>query len=260
MNEPCTTRVAAAAVACALALLVPASAADRALEIMREVDRGQRARSRSYVGAVEVRDQQGKVRRKQWAVSAAGPRGESQVLVRFSAPPEVAGVGLLTLNHLDRPAEQWLYTPEIKRDRRITAQEKSARFMGTDFSNEDMEEHSVDNYAYESLPDDGLGGHAAYKIRGVYKDLNQTQYSSLILWVRKDIMVTTLTEFYIGREQRKTLTADDWQQIQGIWTSRSLEMKDLAARSSTTVRLSNIKYNVTFDADWFTLRNLRKTF
>ena len=233
-------------------------AASRALEIMREVDHGQRTTSRSNIGAVEVIDRKGKILRKRWSFTAEGYRGDSKVLVRFSDPPEVRGVGLLTLNHQDRPAEQWLYTPAIKRDRRIASQEKSGRFMGTDFSNEDMEERSVENYDYDQLADDVFDRHPTYKVKGVYRDRENTQYSYLIFWVRKDIMVTTFTEFYVGHDLRKTLAVGDFQLLQGIWTPQSMEMKDLVAGSTTRVRLSDIAYNATFEPDWFTLRNLRK--
>src|SRR5262249_23156425 len=104
----------------------------------------QRSESRSQDGAIEVNDK-GKVLHKNWTFWAQGSRGESKVLVRFTGPPEIRGVGLLTLNHPGRAAEQWLYTPSIQRDRRITAQEKSARYRATDYRKEDREERSVED-------------------------------------------------------------------------------------------------------------------
>ena len=246
------------ALLCLAPLLSGAAADDRALEIMREVDRRQRVDSRTNVGAIEVTDRKGKVSRKRWRFWAEGARGDSRVLVRFSDPPEVRGVGLLTLNHRERPAEQWLYTPAIQRDRRISAQEKSARFMGTDFSNEDMQERSVESYGYDLLAEDAFDGHPAYKIRGVLKEPADTQYAQLVFWVRKDIMVTTFTEFYGGGERRKSLTSSEWQPVQGVWTPGQMEMKDLGAGTSTRIRLTEVHYNVAFKPDWFTLLNLRR--
>jgi hypothetical protein len=251
-------RALSAALLCLTLALSPAAADDRALEIMREVDRRQRVDSRTNVGAIEVTDRKGKVSRKRWRFWAEGARGDSKVLVRFSDPPEVRGVGLLTLNHRDRPAEQWLYTPAIQRDRRISAQEKSARFMGTDFSNEDMQERGVESYGYDLLGEDAFDGHPAYKIKGVFKQPADTQYSQLVFWVRQDIMVTTFTEFYVGGRPSKSLTSSEWQPVQGVWTPGQMEMKDLAAGTSTRIRLSESQYNVAFKPDWFTLLNLRR--
>jgi hypothetical protein len=236
-----------------------AMAADRALEIMREAERRVLSDSQSYEGAIEVVDSKGKVLNKSWNFWREGNRGNSKVLVRFAAPPEVRGVGLLTLNHPNASAEQWLYTPTIQRDRRVAPQEKSQRFMGTDFTNEDMEERAIEDYDYELMGEEQFAGQLTYKIRAVHKDRSNTQYSQLYLWVRRDIVATTYIEFYVEGKLRKTARWEDWKQIQGIWTPHGVEMRDLAKGSLTRVQSSNVKYNVKFEPDWFSLRNLRKT-
>ena len=235
-----------------------AGAADRGLEIMKEVERRALADSQSYEGAIEVEDAKGKVLNKSWHFWREGNRGTSKVLVRFDTPPEVRGVGLLTLNHVGRSAEQWLYTPEIRRDRRIAPQEKSQRFMGTDFSNEDMEERAIEDYEYSLMGEEHFAGQPAYKIKAVGRNQNSTQYSHLHLWVRKDIFATAFIEFYVGGKLSKTLRWDDWQQIQNIWTPHFIEMKSLARKSTTRIRSKNVKYNLKFEPEWFSLRNLRR--
>ena len=244
------------------ALFLPFAArlfgADRALEIMREVERRQLADSQSNSGAIEVVDGKGKVLNKSWLFWREGNRGKSKILIRFTAPPEVRGVGFLTLNRPDGPAEQWLYTPAIQRDRRVAQQEKSQRFMGTDFTHEDMEERSIENYDYELVVEEPYAGQPAYKIKAVYKDRANTQYSHLYLWVRRDIVAGSFMEFYVEGKLRKTLRWDDWKQVQGIWTPHLVEMKDLRHGSTTRIRASDVKYNMKFEPDWFSLRNLRR--
>ena len=232
---------------------------DKALEIMREVERRALSDSQSYEGAIEVIDAKGKVLNKSWHFWREGNRGRSKILVRFNTPPEVKGVGMLTLNRPGAAAEQWLYTPAIQRDRRVAPQEKSQRFMGTDLTNEDMEERAIEDYDYELMGEEVYGGQPAYKIRAVYKDHGNSQYSQLYLWVRKDIVATTYIEFYVDGKQRKTLRWDDWKQVQGIWTPHFSEMKDLSRGSTTRIRSSNVKYNPKVESDWFSLRNLRRT-
>jgi hypothetical protein len=241
-------------------ILVGLDAASRGLEIMREVERRHRTNTRLYDATIEVIDHKGKVLHKSWRFWGEGWRGESKVLIRFTSPPEVRGVGFLTFNHRSAAAEQWLYTPSIQRERRIAPQEKTARFMGTDFTYEDMEERSVEEYDYELLGEEVLDGHPTYKLRGVYKDRNNTQYSYLLLQVRKDIMVTTAIDFYIDGKPRKILLWSDWQQIQGVWTAHALEFRDLARNSMTRLRISDVKYNVELEPEWFTLRTLRRAF
>lgn len=238
--------------------LAPVQAADRALEIVREVERRQLTESQSNDGAIEVLESKGKILNKSWHFWREGNRGQSKVLIRFTAPPEVRGVGLLTINRPNAPAEQWLYTPAIQRDRRVASQEKSQRFMGTDFTHEDMEERSIEDYSYELVGEESFAGRPAYKIKSVYKGRDKTQYSHLFIWVRKDIVASAFVEFYIDGKLRKTLEWGDWNQIQGIWTPHLVEMKDLARGSTTRIRVSNVKYHIQFEPDWFSLRNLRR--
>ena len=238
--------------------LVRAGPADRALEIMREAERRQLTESQSNAGAIEVIDNKGKTLNKGWLFWREGNRGNSKILVRFTAPPEVRGVGFLTLNRPDGPAEQWLYTPAIQRERRIAPQEKTQRFMGTDFTHEDMEERSIENYDYDLLGEESYAGQASYKIKAVYRDRENTQYSHVYLWVRKDIVATAFAEFYVGGKLRKTLSWDDWKQVQGIWTPHLVEMKDLLRGSTTRIHASDVRYNIKIEPDFFSLRNLRR--
>src|SRR5512135_1764648 len=83
----------------ACGFIMAAAPADKALEIMREVERRALSDSQSYEGAIEVIDAKGKVLNKSWHFWREGNRGQSKILVRFDTPPEVRGVGLLTLNH-----------------------------------------------------------------------------------------------------------------------------------------------------------------
>jgi hypothetical protein len=233
-------------------------AADRAREIMSEVESRALSDSQSYEGAIEIADARGKVLNKSWHFWREGNRGNSKVLVRFDAPAEVRGVGLLTLNRTGRTAEQWLYTPSIQRDRRIAPQEKSQRFMGTDFTNEDMEERAIENYDYSLMGEEPVAGQSCYKIKAVYRDQGNTQYSRIELWIRKDIIATTRADFYLSGKLSKTLRWDEWKQIQNIWTPHFVEMKDLLRGSMTRIRSSNVQYNLKLDPEWFSLRNLRR--
>jgi hypothetical protein len=72
----------------------------------------------------------------------------------------VKGVALLIYNHPDRSSDQWMWRPQIGRDQRVALQDRSARFFGTDFSFEDLEERDVDQFEYKMLGDDTIDGAA----------------------------------------------------------------------------------------------------
>jgi outer membrane lipoprotein-sorting protein len=233
--------------------------AQSAQEIMQKVDQQARSASEQYTGNLEVYDRGGKMLKKSWETWRKGFGGDSRALVRFTSPPEVKGVGLLLLSHPAAPSDQWLYTPAIRRDRRIAPQDRSVRFLGTDFSYEDMQERDVNDSSYELLGEEKQESQVFYKIKAVPKPELRSQYSYYYLWVDSATFVVTRMEFYKDKECVKTLTASGFQKIQGIWTAQRLEMKDLKRGSRTVIEISNIQYNKPLSDDLFTLRTLRNS-
>ena len=252
-------RVAAWTVAWVMVSVGHAAGGQRALEIMREVDRRENGGSSTHVGTVEVRERNGGVSRRRWQGWVEDDGAARKMLLRFTYPPEARGTGLLTINHGNGAIDQWLYVPAIRRARRIAVQQASARFMGTDFSHEDMRRPAVGDYEYELIDDDAsIDGQPAYKIRATPTDNYESQYSRQVVWVRKDIMLSARREFYVGRDLRRTLVSGDWREIQGRWTALVREMTDASSGSGTRIRFSDVRYEIDLPSDWFTLRSLRR--
>ena len=80
-------------------------------EIVQEVQRRQRSISQRYEGTLEVIGGQNRVATKRWVYQRLGTFGNSKAILRFTAPAEVKGVGLLVVNHSERASDQWMWRP-----------------------------------------------------------------------------------------------------------------------------------------------------
>lgn len=230
---------------------------DRASEIMREVERRSRVDMQSYQGSVDVISPNGKVQSREWHLWQEADSSSSKLRIRLDAPPNVRGVTILNLS-VSNGSKTWLYTPSNRRLRQITQQEKTQSFLGTDLTQEDIEEHAADDFFWQLIGEQELAGETVYKIKALPKDPTATQYSYRILYVRKDILATTYIEFYIADRLRKTMLRSDWKQIQGTWTPMFVEVKDLNRGSMTRIRVSEVQYHIQMDAGWFTPEALRQ--
>jgi len=215
-------------------------------------------KSQRYEGLLQVFDSKGKVSDKRWTLERVGAHGDSRMVLRFTAPPEVKGVALLVVNHPDRASDQWMWTPGIERDRRIALQDRSTRFFGTDFSFEDMEERDVDQYDYKLLGDDNVAGMAVWKIQSTPKLTKSSQYTRSVVWVRKDNYSILQIESYVKEQAVRRMTYSDFVNVVGIWTARQLEMSDLRRGSRTRLTLDKLQYNVAMKDEDFTLQALRR--
>jgi hypothetical protein len=247
----------AAAVVVLAAVAGPASAQD-ARQIMEESQKRAHSTSQHYEGTLQVFDAKGKISDKRWTFERLGSHGSSRSVLRFTSPPEVKGVALLVVNHPDKASDQWMWTPAIQRDRRVALQDRSQRFFGTDFSFEDLEERDVDQYDFEMDGDEVLNGAACWRIVATPRKSKTSQYTGSRVWVRKDNYAYQQVESLIGKEVVRRLKYSDIQNVQGIWTGRTLEMTDLRRKSRTVLRLEDLKYNLPLKDEDFTLQAIRR--
>jgi len=248
------------ALALAAALLVTPreAAAQDARQVMVEAQTRTTASSQHYAGTLQVFDAKGKISDKRWTFDRLGSHGSSKSVLRFTDPPEVKGVALLVVNHPDRASDQWMWTPAIQRDRRVALQDRSQRFFGTDFSFEDLEERDVDQYDYAMDGDETLNGAPCWRVVATPRKTKTSQYTKSRVWVRKDNYAYQKVESYIRSQVVRVLNYSDIQNVQGIWTGRTLEMTDLRRKSRTVLRLEELKYNLPMKEQDFTLQALRR--
>jgi Outer membrane lipoprotein-sorting protein len=243
---------------CCLLFLLPPLLAQDPRQIVEESQRRGRANSQRYEGVLEVLSATNKVSKKSWASDRLGSYGNSKAIIRFTAPAEVKGVALLVVNHPDRASDQWMWTPAIGRDRRIALQDRSTRFFGTDFSFEDLEERDVNQNDYRLSGDEPIDGAPCWRIEARPRQSKTSQYTLSRIWIRKDNYVPAQYENFIQDQAVRRLHQTDIEQVQGIWTPRTLEMTDLRRHSRTILRLEKLEYNVPMQDGAFTVQALRQ--
>jgi hypothetical protein len=253
-------RLITAAIITALFANIAFAADARAL--LKESESRHRTKTQQYSGELSVVNKEGKVRKKGWKSFREGYAGDAKSLIRFIDPPEVKGVGFLSVA---RPGaqnpDQWLYLPSMKRERRIAAQDRDSSFVGTDFNYEDMEEFDHEKYKVAFQGEQTVEGQPCYIIEAIpFEKKGKSVYEKKILYLRKDNLYLLREDLYRKgvKEPTKRMMLSDLQQIDGHWVARKMEMKDLKKGSTTTVLLKEILFDKPQPASRFTLQNLNR--
>jgi outer membrane lipoprotein-sorting protein len=233
--------------------------AQDARQIVEESQKRNRSKSQRYEGTLEVINAKSRVTTKQWEFVRLGSFGDSKAMLRFTEPPEVKGVALLIHNHPDRASDQWMWRPQIGRDQRVAFQDRSARFFGTDFSFEDLEERDVDQFDYKLAGEDSVDGAACWKLESHPKQSKTSQYTHSLMWIRKDNYVVAQIEAYNKNGLARRIGYRDVQNVQGHWTARRMEVLDAKTNSRTILKLEKLQYDVPLTETDFTLQALRRT-
>jgi outer membrane lipoprotein-sorting protein len=241
----------------ALLLLSPLRA-DDARELLKESEARHRSKTQEYAGELTVVSKDGRVRKKSWKSWRQGYAGDARQLIRFTAPPEVKGVGFLSVNHEGADADQWLYLPSMKRERRIASQDREASFVGTDFNYEDMEELDQSRFDVATKGEETVDGQPCLVIEARPK--GKSLYERKLLAIRKDILFLVRVESWKKgeKEPAKRLMLGDLAQVDGHWAAKTLTMRDLRKGSTTTVLLQQLAFDRPQPADRFTLQNLNR--
>ncbi|NOT59001.1 MAG: outer membrane lipoprotein-sorting protein [Acidobacteria bacterium] len=239
--------------------LLPALAQD-ARKVMEAVYTQDNSKDTTWRARMDTFDKQGKSRSKKFVLRKLGGLGNSKTLVRFVEPAEVKGVGLLSLNQAGTSDRQWLYTPAIQRTRRIAPQERGRKFVGTDFTNEDMAERVLDDFSYKIVAQgEMIEGRKTYKIEARPVAPDKSQYSYLYLWVPLDVPYTVLAEMYDKAGQRvRVYKASQLEKISNVWIAKRVEVETPSEATRTVLFIEEVKFNTGLKEDLFTQQSLEK--
>jgi hypothetical protein len=243
-------------------LLLPnlSTRADEARDLLVRSEDRHRTKSQEYEGDLVVTAaKDGRERRKSWRSYRLGYAGDSRMLIRFTAPPEVKGVGFLSLPRRGKNPEQWLYLPSMKRERRIATQDRSASFVGTDFNYEDMEELDHEKYDVKLLADATVAGQPCRVVEARPRpDAGKSLYEKKLLFLRKDVLYVARMDLFRPGENEpgKRLLLEDVTLVDGHHVARKMTMQDLGKGSTTVIRLEKLAFDRPQPEGRFTLQNL----
>ncbi len=201
--------------------------------------------------------------RKVTQMTKTDKNGLRKSLIRFLSPADVKGTGLLQIENKGRDDDNWLYLPALRKVRRISGGSKTDRFMGSDFTYEDLEPEDLEDHTYKLLGSETRDGGEAWKIEALPKESvsDKTGYSKRILWITKDHYQMVKVKFFnkdgayskelIGGGIRKIEGADKWRTFR-------IEMQNVLKGTKTVLDITDYKLNTGIKDKIFTRRYLKK--
>ena len=189
-------------------------------------------------------------------------QGLSKRLVKFNSPADIRDVGLLTLENSEKADRQWIYTPANKKIKRISSGGKKSRFMGTDFSYEDLQPEKISAHEYKLLRIEELNNKPTYVIESTPNNARERKnsgYSKRIFWINKKIFFTVKTEFY-GRRDRLIKIAN-YSELQNIkdnmWRTNKIVMQDLKRKHKSIMTVTKRSIDQGLKESLFTREKLK---
>jgi outer membrane lipoprotein-sorting protein len=164
-------------------------------------------------------------------------------LTIFSSPRDVKGTAFLSFTHALEPDDQWLFLPALKRVKRISSNNKSGPFMGSEFAYEDISSQEVEKYTYKYLREETVLATRGHVVERVPVD-PKSGYTKQIIWVDGEAWRFDKIEFYDRKGKKlKSLTYKDYKKYSnGKWRASRMEMINHQTGKSTQLIWSEIKF------------------
>ena len=187
----------------------------------------------------------------------------NKILIRFLSPRDVENTALLTWEWQGGDDDQWLHLPAIGNPKRIGSSGKKNRFMGTDFSYEDLRPESIDSYSYKLIGSEACDGGSCFVVEAVPRTERERQdsgYGRRKFWIRKDNYYSVKREFYdtAGTLEKIERSTGIKNVVGSVWRAGSIEMEDVKKRTKTILTGEERRINQGLSEQIFTERELTK--
>ncbi len=171
-------------------------------------------------------------------------------LIVFNSPKDVKGTATLTYTHKIGADDQWLYLPSIKRVKRISSNNKSGPFVGSEFAYEDLSSQEVEKYTYKFLKEEGnllyveqdpVDPKSGYTRRiATYNKDKGYRIEKVEFYDRKNALLKTLT--YSGYKLYKDK----------FWRASAMNMVNHQSNKETLLEFSDYNFGADLSDDDFT--------
>ena len=184
--------------------------------------------------------------------------GDKSMII-FDHPKDVKGTAFLTYTHATKADDQWLYLPALKRVKRISSNNKSGPFMGSEFAYEDLSSQEVEKYTFKYIKDDKFEGRDVFVVER-YPTYKHSGYKRQIVYMDK-IMYQPLKVVFYDRKNSlyKTLLFKDYHlHIDKYWRAGIMEMTNNQSGKSTELIWETIKFKNNLSDSNFTKNSLKR--
>jgi len=187
--------------------------------------------------------------------------GTRRAKLCISQPQEMRGSEVLSMESKGEPPQNFLYTTELRKAKRVSGDGAGGSLFGTDFTSEDLQRFMQLNRpeSAQRLADSDLDGRAVFVVQALPTDTTKSSYSKVLSYIDKSTCVVLKSEQYeTGDRLRKVLTAkpDSMYSENGVTAPTEVEMKDVRDQTRTTVAIEDLEVDGEVDSRSFQVSEL----
>jgi len=216
---------------------------------------------------MEMTDKRGKNRVRETRGFRKYYGDEKRTVIFYLSPKNIKDTAFLTYDYpdADRDDDQWLYLPAMRKVRRISASDRGDYFLGTDFTFEDIKLEtrvSLKDYTFKTLGESEVDGkhciilESTPKSKKIAKELGYSRVEQCIddeIWMARESKM-----WDVKGKPLKTIHVHDIRQIDKLWTTHTMEVKNHKTGHNTKFTFSDVSYEKSVSDSLFSQKSIKR--
>lgn len=192
------------------------------------------------------------------------PDGTEKRLIRFHAPAEVRGTGILIYDYKEKGDDMWIYLPALRKTRRIVSREKSKSFMGSEFSNANLSAPALDDFTYLVSGSEMYEGKKMLLLESRPVDMDKEDeygFSRTVSWMDDNNYLVYRIDYYdMDGTLFKTITNEKFEPItneKGKFMVTEMKAQNLENERHSEMLIRDLRF-VEIDPSIYSVANLER--
>ena len=176
-------------------------------------------------------------------------KGDERLLVRITAPGELAGMAILQLG----PRTMYIYNPEDRAVRLVAASARAQGLAGTDYAAADASLAGISDGWTPTLLQTTTEFH---QVQLVPASSDVSPYSKIVIWYDRAHRKGTKIEYYMDGELAKTMERGGFVDRDGYNDITTVRIVNARTNRVTEITMSDCQVNTGLEDRIFTKRSL----
>jgi outer membrane lipoprotein-sorting protein len=227
---------------------------DEIMQKVRENEYSESLRSITYQTLV---DKNNKAQQRLFVLE----RKKENVLIRFLEPPDLKNIGYLVIKDQKDPEKDLVYVyfpPPTDDYRQINVDDKnsSESFLGSDFDVTDFQIRDPEETTNTYLRTESISEKEVHVVESIPMD-KEYKYGKMIFWVSSLYWLPIRTQFFDHQDNMvKEMKVFKIKTMDERKVASKFQMETLATSHKTIMEVKEVKFDVTFPEDHFSIRIL----
>ncbi len=178
----------------------------------------------------------------------------------FESPADIRNTSFMNWSYttVGKDDDQWIFLPALKKVKRISSDSKGDYFMGSDFTYDDLGDRHPSSDTHTVLSRENVNDEPCYVVESVPVE-EEYIYGRTISWIVEDKWVVVKKDFYDEDDELlKTLTVDEYGEIDGYWVVMHSTMHHVQRDHTTIMALDDIQLDTGIPENKFTERMMTR--